>query len=82
MFYSLSRAKVNPTQMFLSFQYIIPILQYNELCSRIVFFFYWEQSLQNLSRTGNTLISNEKSPMFLNLIKNKMLSLHRWFMQI
>lgn len=70
MFYSLSRAKVNPTQMFLSFQYLIPILQYNELCGRIGFF-YWDQSLQNLSSTGNTLISNEKSPMFLNLIKNK-----------
>lgn len=60
----------------------IPILQYNELCSRIVFFFYWDQSLQNLSSTGNTFIPNEKSPLFLNLIKYKILSLHRWFMWI
>lgn len=40
-------------------------------CAVVLFFFHWDQSLQNLSSTGNTFISNEKSPLFLNLIKNK-----------
>lgn len=51
-------------------------------CAVVLFIFHWDQSLQNLSSTGNTFISNEKSPLFLNLIKNKLISLHRWFMRI
>lgn len=71
MFYSLSRAKVNPTQMFLSFQYIIPILQYNELCSRIGFFFIGINLYKIYRVPVIHLFPMKKSPLFLNLIKNK-----------